>query len=115
MDNLKSIVSQLDAKAPKVEQVDYSIMEMILNSTDFTGCATTMDAMNLFYERLWASVVFPARDQEHILQREVGRLILECDQWKRRAEKAEAEEAAREDVPAQGYKYPQTPKDIPFC
>ncbi len=83
--NLKSIIEKLDTNRPTIEKIDYGIMNQILDTTNFKNCHTTIAAMNLFYERLWASVVFPLQDDLHLYQRENGRLILEYDQERRKA------------------------------
>ena len=89
--NLKSIVEQLDANAPKIEQIDWTIFDAILHNTDFTKTKNVLDAMKLFYQQLWAHVVFPLQDEDHIKQREIGRLIIEADENRRKAKKLEEE------------------------
>ena len=113
---LKGIIEKLDASAPKIDEVDWSIMDMVMNNTDFTTCKNTMESFNRFYEVLWGAIVFPARDQEHLLQREVGRLILENDQHKRRADAAEETvETLREKLQGLRPEEAEGGGDLPLC
>ena len=103
--NFKSIIEQLDATAPKVQEVDWSIMERVMGECDFTKCNNTMAAFNLFYQQLWAHVVFPLEEENHLKGREIGRLILEADTHRRQAEKAQEEaESLRKRLQEKGNK-----------
>lgn len=99
----RDTIESLDAKAPKIEQIDYSLMNYILGSTNFQNCKTTMDALNLFYERLWAEIIFKMEDQIHVKDREIGRLILQVHEEGLAKKKAESEaDTLRKRVQEQG-------------
>ena len=87
----KQTVEKLDALAPKIEKVDWTIFDRILNDADFTKCKDALESIKTFYNHLWAHVIFPLQDEFYLQQRETGRLILEWDQQKRRADKLEHE------------------------
>jgi len=89
--NLREIVEKLDANAPDIKEIDWSIFDHILRNTDFTKCHDAMQSMKIFYNRLWVHVVFPLQDDLHLYQRENGRLILEADAATRKADKLEKE------------------------
>lgn len=102
--NFRDTIAQLDANRPKLKEVNWSIMEMILNECDFTKCENTLQVMNKFYEQLWAHVVFPLEDEISSKEREVGRLIVEADEWRRKAEALEQKASAGEGVQEQSNK-----------
>jgi len=83
----KQILEKLDANRPKVEQIDWSIFDQIMNHCDFTKTEDALAALKLFYENLWMHVVFPLQDDLHSHQRENGRLIVETDGYRRKAER----------------------------
>lgn len=100
---LKQIWEKLDASAPKIDQIDWSIYNRILENTDFTNCKDTQAVMNLFYQQLWVHVIFPLEDERHLYQRENGRFILEADTNRRKAEALQAEvESLREKLQEEG-------------
>ena len=103
--DFRNIIQQLDANKPDIRQVNWSIMERVMEQCDFTNCKDALAAMNLFYQQLWTHVVFPLEDEDHIKQREIGRLIIETDQAQRKAKKLEEEVASlREELQKQSNK-----------
>lgn len=103
--NLKAIIEQLDATKPIVEKVNWAIMERVMGECDFTKTKDTMEAFNLFYEQLWAHVVFPLEEESHMKGREIGRLIIEADTYKRQAKKYQEEaQSLRERLQEKGNK-----------
>lgn len=88
---LKSIIEKIDANKPKIEEINYKIFDDILNNTDFSKTKNALESLKLFYERMWMHVIYPLEDDLHLYQRENGRLILEADTNRRKAEKYQAE------------------------
>ena len=87
----KDTISKLDANAPQIEKIDYSIMNRVLSYTDFTNTKNTFDALKLFYERMWAEVIFKLEDQIYAKDREIGRLIIQAFEAEAARKKAENE------------------------
>ena len=88
---LRDTVKSLDLNRPKLEEVPSEFFDRVMNNTDFTKTKNSLEAMKLFYDNLWGMVVFPIMDDLEAAQRETGRLILEWDTERRKAEKAERE------------------------
>lgn len=94
---LKSIVQKIDEARPNIAQIDWSMFDQILHNNDFSACKNSLEALKLFYTILWQQILFPWKDELHIKDREVGRLIIEWDQERRLHQKFEKElEEARE-------------------
>lgn len=101
----KNIISKVDADRPKLKEIDWSIQTRILNNTDFTKTKNTMEAMNLFYEQLWMHVIFPLEDEIYSKNREIGRILGEWIEYKKKAEKYKEElDTLRERLQEEGEK-----------
>jgi len=89
--HMKDIIEKIDQAAPKIHEVDYAIMDRVLNDTDFTKCQNSLEALKLFYEQMWVHVIFRLEDDLNLYQRENGRLIVEADANRRKAERLQEE------------------------
>lgn len=90
-DNMKNIVESLDINAPKVDEPNWAIFESMLGQVDFTKNKNVMEDLNMFYREMWRHVIFPLEDELNAKNREIGRLIIEADSFRREAKKATEE------------------------
>ena len=98
-------VTKVQQKLSEEEQnpdVSWGLFKVIMENTDFNKCPTAIDSLMLFYKKLYIHALAPLEDEKHLLHKEVGRLIIESDDNRRKAEKLEEENTSlREQVQAQ--------------
>jgi len=102
---LRDTVAMLDRQNSDIKQIEWRFFDQVLDSRDFTKTTNTLDAMKLFYEGLWETIIFPLQSDHAAKDKEVGRLIIETVENQKRAERLEEEnETLRERLSQEGHK-----------